>query len=198
MHPRLRILIVCAIAAAIPAGVSAQSLRYAKVAFLSGNWKVLHPADPTKDTTGCTGIYKEDYSVQLKPDRLSIRIEGGIESVALRFGEKPAQGARPPDETEKKIRTVIISGPDFDELVDSERLRYEVSTPRSGNKTGDLDLTGLRAALANIRSGCPVQAAAGAAAESRPSLTGSLCSTVLVSRMQAQGLKDEQIVAVCR
>jgi hypothetical protein len=198
MYSKLRILILCAIVAAIPVGGLAQGLRDAKVAFSSGNWKVLRSTDPMKDTTNCTGIYKENYSVQLTPEKLFIGIQGGIQSVTLRFGEKPARGLRLAEDMEKKIRSVIISGSDFAELVDSDRLRYQVSTLVSGIKTDELDLTGLRAALENIRSGCPIQAGTSAPAESRASLTGSLCSAVLVSRMKAQGLKDEQIFAICQ
>ena len=198
MRSKLRVFVVGAVVAAIPTSGSAQSLKDAKLAFTSGNWKVLRSNDPMNDTTNCTGIYKDNYSVQLTPDRLFIGIQGGIQSVTLRFGEKPPRGLRLAEDIEKRIRSIIVSGSDFAELLDSERLRYQVSTLVSGIKTDELDLTGLRPALENIRSGCLIQAGANAAGETRPSLSASLCSSILVSRMKAQGLKDEQILSICQ
>jgi hypothetical protein len=193
----LRLVAALMIMVIVPGYALAQSLKDAKVAFASGNWRVLRTINPMNDTTGCTGIYKEDYSVQMTSEKLYISIQGGIQGVTLRFGEKPARGFRLPEKIEKDIRSVIISGSDFAELVNSERLRYQVSTLVSGIKTGDLDLTGIRPALESIRSGCPIQEGA-VAVQTPASLAGALCSNVLVSRMKAQGIKDEQILAICQ
>lgn len=176
---------------------AAQGLKDAKVAFLSGNWKVLRSTDPMKDTTTCTGIYKDNYSVQLVSDRLFIGLTGGIESVTLRFDDKPAQRLRLAEDVEKKIRSVIIAGMEFTELAESSRLRYQVGTLVSGVKTGELDLTGIRETVENIRSGCPSQP--NPEPLQRSFSTGeTLCTSALIARMKAQAIKDEQIRDICR
>jgi len=135
----------------------AQSLKDAPVVFRSGNWKVIRTVDPMKDTTTCTGIYKDDYRVQLTDGKLFIGIQGGIETVTLRFGEKPAQDLRLAKDMEKKIRSVIITDSEFSELSGSERLLYQVSTLVGSSKTNEIKLAGFEEALANIQSGCPVK-----------------------------------------
>ena len=135
----------------------AQSLRDATVVFRAGNWKVLRLVDPMDDTVRCTGIYKDDYRIQLSPDNLFIGIQGGIETVTLRFGDKPAQKLRLASEMEKKIRSAIITGAEFEELNGSKRLLYQVNTLISGIKTGEINLDGFDEALSNIRSGCPLK-----------------------------------------
>ncbi len=180
-----------------PSSLFAQSLKNATVAFRAGDWKVLRTVDPMKDTTNCTGIYKENYAVQLTSDTLFIGIQGGIESVTLRFGEKPARGLRLAQEMEKKIRSIVITGSDFSELTGSGRLRYQASTLVSGIKSDEIQLAGFEEALANIRSGCPLQAEAQTATKTSSPM-GTLCTGTLVERMRAQGIKDDQIQNVCR
>ena len=134
MYSKLRILMLWAIVVAMPLGVSAANLGDAKVAFSSGNWKVLRSTDPMTDTANCTGIYKDSYSVQLASDALFIRMQNGIRSVTLRFGAKPAHAMRLATGMEQRLYSVRISGSDFAELIDSERLRYEVLTLVSGGE----------------------------------------------------------------
>jgi hypothetical protein len=174
-----------------------QGLKDAAIAFQSANWKVLRSIDSMKDTTSCTGIYKDNYAIQLTTDTLFLGVQGGIQSVTLRYGDKAARSLRLADEMEKKIRSVIIKGADFAELSGSDRLRYQVSTLVSGIKTDELDLVGFEETLANIRSGCPTPTNASVAPKAT-SPTGSICTATHVERMRAQGVKDEQIQAICR
>jgi len=95
--------------------------------------------------------------VQLTDGKLFIGIQGGIETVTLRFGEKPAQDLRLAKDMEKKIRSVIITDSEFSELSGSERLLYQVSTLVGSSKTNEIKLAGFEEALANIQSGCPVK-----------------------------------------
>ena len=150
-----------------------------------------------KDTVSCTGIYKENYDIQLTPRTLYIRVQGGLQGVMLRFGDQPARPLRLAEEMEKKIRSIIITGSEFNDLADSNRLRYQVSTLVSGIKSDDLDLSGIQEALANIRAGCPLPG--GSAPAAKPAApTGSMCSAMLVERMRGQGIRDDQIEAICR
>jgi len=176
-------------------------LKNATVAFRSGNWKVLRDKDVMTDKTDCTGIYKEDYGVQLVKDQLFVRIAGGIESVTLRFGDEPARPLRLPTDMEKKVRVFIVSGADLEKLRDVNRLLYQSSTLVSGIKSGEIDLSGFGPALDNIRAGCPDQnsaTASGAAAPAPANLTGTMCNSALIARMQKNGLKESQILAICQ
>jgi len=135
----------------------AQSLKDAPVVFRSGNWKVLRTVDKMNDKTDCTGIYKEDYGVQLTEDTLFLKVQGGVEAVTLRFGDKPAQKLRLAKELEKKIRSVMLTDSEFAELTGSGRLIYQVNTVLDSVKTNEINLSGFEEALANIQSGCPVK-----------------------------------------
>jgi hypothetical protein len=178
-------------------GSFAASLKDAEVAFTSGNWKVLRYLDSMKDTVVCTGIYKEKYGVQLTSNTLYVSVRGGLQSVTLRFSDKPARRLRLPEEMEKKIGSIIISGSDFSELVESDRLRVEASTLVSGIANEDLDLTGIKEALESVKSGCPVQPKIMATQKAEKSAV-SPCTDVMVSRMKAQGLNEGQILAICK
>lgn len=180
-------------------------LKDASVAFKSGNWKVLRSIDSMKDTVDCTGIYKDNYGVQLTSDTLFVSVKGGLQSVTLRFGDKPARSLRLAEKMEKEIRSIIISGTDFSELMESDRLRVQASTLVTGIANEDLDLTGIKDALESIRASCPMQATATPSANpERPSVSVSerpaqpVCTDVVVSRMKAQGLKEKQILAICK
>ena len=174
----------------------AAGLKDAKPVFKSGNWTVLRSTDAMTDKTDCTGIYKENYGIQLVKDSLYVTIRGGIQSVTLRFGENPPKGMRLPGKMEKDVGTVIISGNDFSELTQTIRLRLQVLTLVRGVASEDLDTTGIQAAVENINSGCPVQAEAPKAQST--ATPESLCSDQLISRMRANGLKDVQIQNVCQ
>ena len=169
----------------------------AEVAFNSGNWKVLRSVDPMKDNVVCTGIYKENYGVQLTINTLYVSVAGGIESISIRFNDKPAKALRIPDKIEKKIRSVIISGSDFSELIGSDRLRLQASTLVKGVANEDFNLSGIRGALESIKAGCPIQANAA----QMPTLdlpSASLCTDKLIQNMKAQGLEESQIAAICK
>ena len=190
---------------ALTGSVAFAGLKDAQVAFKSGNWKVLRDIDSMKDTIDCTGIYKDNYGVQLTNGTLFVSVKGGLESVTLRFGDKPARSLRLPEEMEKKIRSIIISGTDFSELMESDRLRVQASTLVSGIANQDFDLSGIKDALESIRASCPVQASTTPSPTSgRPTLQVSekssppVCADDLILRMKAQGIKEKQILAICK
>jgi hypothetical protein len=176
------------------------NLKSATVAFTSGNWKVLRDQDTMTDKMNCTGIYRDDYGVQLTAESLYIKISGGVESVTLRFGEDQVRPLRLATEMEKKVRVIILTGTDLEQLQTVSRLRYQASTLVSGIKTGELDLKGFSQALENIKAGCPLQtpASAPSAQKNSEALTGSTCNAELISRMRQQGLKDRQISSICQ
>lgn len=142
---------------AITGSVAFADLTDAQIAFKSGNWKVLRSIDLMKDTVDCTGIYKDNYGVQLTNDTLFVSVKGGLESVTLRFGDKPARPLRLAKKMEKDIRSIIISDADFSELLENDRLRIQASTLVSGIANEDFDLSGIKGALESIRANCPIQ-----------------------------------------
>lgn len=176
----------------------AQSLKDATVAFSKGNWKVLRSVDPMTDKTSCTGIYDNDYSIQLTPDTLYVSVSGGIESVLLRYDDQPPARMRLATDMEKKIRSMIISGGLFGQLSSTRRLRYQASTLVSGIKTGEIDLTDFNAALSNIQQGCPVVGTQGGDAKPASTAANGTCSVELINKMKQQGLAPEKILAICQ
>jgi hypothetical protein len=180
------------------ASTFAAGLKDADVAFKSGNWKVLRSVDSMKDTVDCTGIFKENYGVQLTGDTLFVSVKGGLQSVTLRFADKPARSMRLPEDLEKKLGSIIISGSDFSELLESDRLRVQAMTLVRGIATEDFELVGIKDALESIRSGCPVQPKTSAPHVVEKPSAVSTCTEQLLSRMKAQGLRESQIQAICK
>lgn len=181
----------------------AAGLKDATVALKVGNWKVLRDIDPMKDSVSCTGIYKTNNGIQLSESGMYVSVRGGIQLITLRFDDKPAGSSRQPQKMEKDVRAIIIDGVDFNELQESKRLRIQTLTLVSGIVSEDLDLTGLQEAIASIKAGCPIQAAPVTTPSQAPIATADVpptpvCSDVLISRMKAQGLKEKQILAVCK
>jgi hypothetical protein len=135
-----------------------------------------------------------------------VSVKGGIQLITLRFDDSPAGSSRQPEKMEKDVRAIIIDGADFNKLQESKRLRVQTLTLVSGIVSEDLDLTGLQESLASIKNSCPVQAAPVTPPPPPPPSPMAkadvpappVCSDVLISRMKAQGLKDKQILAVCK
>ena len=132
-------------------------------------------------------------------------MRGGLESVTLRFGDKPARSMRLAEKAEKDLRSIVISGNDFTELIESDRLRIQAFTLVGGITNEDFDLSTIKDVLDSIRGGCPVQVS-GAPTENleKPLQTVSdksiqpTCSDVILSRMKVQGLKEKQIRVICK
>ena len=199
-HKIISLTALLGLIAFVPSAAVA-ALNDAKPVFHSGNWKVLRSTDVMKDTISCTGIYKENYGIQLGEDGLYVTVRGGLQSIDLRFGDAPAKPMRLAEKMEKDVGAVIIDGTNFDELTQTNRLRLQVLTLVSGVITEDLDISGIQEAVENIKSGCPVPEVApksqSAPAQSAPA-PESLCSDQLISRMKANGIKALQIKKICQ
>ncbi|MCL7715134.1 hypothetical protein [Stenotrophomonas mori] len=182
--------------ACIPASSFAQGLKDADIALIVGNWKVLRSIDPMDDSVRCTAVHNNDYSTQLSYDTLFLGIQGGVRGVTLRFDDNPPGRLRIATEIEKRIRSVVISGRDFSQLSNSNRLRYQISTFMDGIITGDLDLDGFSAALDSIRRHCPIEYSPVDSAIPTPTLT--TCTADMISKMKEQGLTDEQTSSICK
>jgi hypothetical protein len=123
----------------------------------SGNWTVRQTLHAITDEPSCVAIYKDRFEIQLDPNDLfiSLRESGGVSSLVLRFDDKPAREARPASEAEKRIRSVNLRGPEFEELMSSKRLRAQIRTAAGAIIEEDLDLNGAKEALGELmRSPC--------------------------------------------
>ena len=193
---KVRLLIAAALAFGVQS-VASQSLNDATVAMTRGDWKVLRTADMMTDKTTCTGIYNDDYGVQLTPDRLFISIRGGVQSVTLRFDDDPPERFRVATEMEKKIRSIIISGAEFSRLKNSQRLRYQSGTLVSGVQTGEIDLADFSAAYDSIMNNCPADTSTAQSSPQPQADKDESCAPGLIRRMKEQGLTPDQILAIC-
>ena len=116
-----------------------QKTELAKV----GRWTVMRTIDSMTDKPTCVGLLNASWDVQLSPNRMFVRIQGGIDSVTMRYGDRPASPFRLPTRTEKELRSVIIEGGEFMDAVEGGRVRYQVGTTLRGIASGDLDITGV-------------------------------------------------------
>lgn len=174
----------------------AKGFKDATVALQVGNWTIFRNIDNMTDAIECTGIYKKNYGIQLTKKALYISVRGGIQGITLRFGESPAKPFRLPERMEKEINAISISGSEFTELLEAERLRLSVLTLIEGVYDADLDLNGIKSAIDNIKADCPVQPTISKPETEKQTL--SLCSVELITRMKTHGLKEDQIEAICK
>jgi hypothetical protein len=186
------------------------------VVFETGSWRVLASTDNMTDKRTCTGVYKDNYGIQLTEDKLMLSVRGGIQFITLRFDDEPPMKGRLPVKMEKDVGVIIIEYGDFNKALNSKRLRTNVLTLVRGVSDNDIDLTGISDAVANIKAGCPAlpavekakaspsqpapQTADTLKPEAKPEATKTapLCSEELVARMKAKGLKQDQIKDICK
>jgi hypothetical protein len=133
---------------------TAQTLAESPVVFQSSDWAVHRRQDPMTDANICTALYRGSSGIQLGSHSLAIAIDGGVKSVTLRYDNAAAHAPRLPKHSERSVGAVNIEGPEFDELLQSGRLRYRVLTGTDNVIEGDIDLAGARDALTNIQNGC--------------------------------------------
>jgi hypothetical protein len=119
----------------------------------SGNWSVHRSLHAITDEPSCVAIYKDRFEIQLDENDLfiSLRERGGVSSVVLRFDDRPAKEARPASEAERRMRTVNLHGPEFEELLSSKRLRLQIRTPDGTVIEEDLDLDGAKKVQRELR-----------------------------------------------
>ena len=179
-------LVVCAV------GASAQSLTSSPVIFRSGGWEVHRSTDAMTDASVCTAIYKNNFGVQLAENMLTIAIADGVKNVQLRFDNADPQTVRPATQSEFQNNRVEITGSDFHQVIDSSRLRYQVTTAANSVVTGDIDLNGVFQTHDNVRAGCAGNAIASASAP-----VSDACTPALRDRMSRKGIAPQDIEEIC-
>lgn len=183
-----------ALLVALPGGAAtAQSLADGVPAFKAGGWVVLRTKDTMTDKVSCTGVLNGDYAIQLSETTMYVRVRGGVRSVTLRFDDHTPERLRLPSDFERR-GTVVFSSEEFAKALGSSRIRMQVMTVLDNLDQKDLDITGIREAHENIKAGCPGEAQSAATAAPAG---GSLCSTLVVTRMRQRGIAEGDVRAVC-
>ncbi|OYD50691.1 hypothetical protein [Acidovorax kalamii] len=184
-------------------GTAQASLKEAAKVGTFGNWTILRDVDKMTDKVTCTGIYQQDYAKQLSDEGLYISVKGGISSVTLRFDDLPPRPMRLAGKIEKDVRAVMLEGAEYDLAISSSRLRVQVLTLISGVQNFELDLAGIKDAVANMKAGCPIPQPV-AAPPIEPAASPNLapqeqpaCSPDLLSRMKAAKVTPAQIQKIC-
>jgi hypothetical protein len=173
-------------------GASAQSLSSSPVIFRSGPWEVHRTTDAMTDATVCTAVYKNNFGVQLSENMLTIAVPDGVKNVQLRFDDSDPQAVRPATHSEFENSRVEITGGDFHQVIDSSRLRYQVTTAANSVVTGDIDLGGVFQTHDNVRAGC-----AGSPIATPTAQTSDACTPALRDRMSHKGIAAQDIEEIC-
>lgn len=171
---------------------SSANLAEAPVVFKSGSWNVHRTTDTMTDKTSCTGIYNNDFGIQLTDDTLFISIRGSLRGYQFRFDDQPVSQMYIANDTEERMDTIIIKA-NFKKTLGSDRLRVKALTYNS-SKDYDLDLSGIVDAVQNIRSGCPGEPVNGVVASDEETL---LCGAKVVTRLKEKGVSKETIDYAC-
>lgn len=175
--------------------LAAADLKTSPIVYKSGSWSVLRSVDTMTDEVSCTGIYKDDRSIRLTRDALHITVQGGIESITLRFGEEPPEKARLASDTERRTRAISIAEKDFSRLLDYPRLRVQVITLVRGTANFDIDLAGVDGAVQNILDDCPIPRQDAEPGEGGINL--GMCSERVVARLKERGVDFDDIAFAC-
>ncbi len=106
------------------------------------------------DKPSCTGLFRNRYDIQLNENAffLSLKGRGGVDVYTLRFDDEPPLEMRGASDIEKSMGTMVLSGADFNKLLDAKRLRVRVSTILDSIVEEDINLTGLKEAEQYIAS----------------------------------------------
>ncbi len=181
-----------ALAMFVSGSAAAQSLASSPIIFSAGVWDVHRTSDMMSDSTVCTAIYKNQFGIQLGESMLTIAIADGVKNVQVRFDEGAAQAVRPATPSEFRNNRIEVTGSDFAELLDSHRLRYQVTTGSNNTASDDIDLNGVFQTHDNVRAGC----AGSPVAKAAPAVQDS-CSSALRNRMAQKGIAAQDIQDIC-
>lgn len=177
-------------------GTTAGTLVGSPIILRSGDWAVHRTRDSMTDAAICTGVYKENFDIQLSASALIIAIPDGLKSVRLRFDNDDPEEMRLAKNSERAIDAINISGADYKNLLRSKRLRFEAQTLTDSIVNGDIDLNGLTIARSNIEAGCfgnPLNSPSAAASAPK----SSECSDAARTRMEQKGLSVQDIATIC-
>jgi hypothetical protein len=173
---------------------SLANLSTAPIVFESGNWTVRRTIDTMTDKASCTGIYNNNFRIQLTEKELYIVVRGSLQAYKFRFDDRPPSNMILADDMEKRLNTIIIRA-NFKKALGSNRLRVSAST-YSSSEDFDIDLTGMADAVETIKDGCPGEPLNGSASTQGEDET-LLCGAKVVERLKEKGIAIEIIQYAC-
>jgi hypothetical protein len=177
-----------------------QSTQTRNIVLRAGNWYVVRSNQTASGAVACSGFYMGQDGVELRKDKLVVKLPGEPKSIGLRFGDEPPRAPRAPDANERQTGAVVLAGADFEQLRRSKSVSLDVATAQ-GRANPTLKLEGLNAAVKSIDAGCPVPAASvraeRALQKKREKALAERCSPAGIARMREQGLNDLRIMSAC-
>lgn len=176
------------------ATVSAFAAGIGETVFIADQWSVHRAADAMTDKIVCTGVHAKS-GAQVVGLHFYVPIQGGLQTVQLRFDDDPPLPMRDPSKLEREIRAVVFTPSEVNAAFNAKRVRVEALTLIAGVQTKDISLVGLPEARQNMSAGCPTASATPGSSAAIP--RGSDCTASLIDRMLKQGMTAQQIAGVC-
>ena len=89
---------------------AAQSLSKGEVVFTGTNWRVMRTKDGMTDKVTCTGIWRDEYRVQLNAEAFYInrKGQGGVDAYHVRIDDAPAKEMVLATRTERDISAIML------------------------------------------------------------------------------------------
>lgn len=178
----------------------AESIPLGEKTLTTGQWTVYRKMEGMSDKVTCTGVNVQGPNIQLSSRGFYIALRGGIDSVELRFDEKPSRKMRVPTDMEKKVRAIILDEEEFQDAINSDRLRFESLRTLGGFNTGDINLDGIKAARDHIQAGCPASTPQNTVQEVKSTpqeVKQEFCVQPMRDKLRAAGVTAKQIKQVC-
>ena len=137
----------------------AGDLSKAQIISKTGDWRVTKVIDSMTDKASCTGLYKNNFDIQLSENKLYIdmRSKGSVDGFSFRIDDDQPI-TQLPTEIEKNIGIVRIGGETnedkaaFSRLLQGNRLRVRVLTLLGSDENYDISLNGFNESYAVITS----------------------------------------------
>lgn len=118
------------------------------IVFSARKWSVNRSIDKMTDAPSCTGLYENEWKVQMSRSGfyVSYRGRGGVSGITVRFGDEPARPLRLATSMEKSVSAVILKDDDLVAVLAAPRLRVQVMTVLDRLLVDDIDLAGAKEA----------------------------------------------------
>jgi hypothetical protein len=123
--------------------------------FKAGSWHVAQKLDAMTDKKSCTALYQGAWTIQGTTDTLYVSLSGrgGVKAYWLRIDDEPADELRLASDIERKISAADL-GHSFNRIINSKRVRLQVSTILSTLLVEDINMAGFKEAVDYMKANC--------------------------------------------
>lgn len=120
------------------------------------NWDVRVNSNPMTDKKICTAVPRDNPQVQGSANMLAIsfRGKGGVKGYEYRLDDHPVSPMKTATSLERDMSVIIFEGNDFEQILNSKRLRIQVVPVLQGLHFEDVNTNGFRASIQYIRDYC--------------------------------------------